>query len=240
MAGHHSRQQTVKSSKSGSGSQSPDVANSSVPSQFLSPNAASSSTSSYTPLSSYNPIGAHDDVGLRLGKYYPSNWERLHGKAHQRRPSTSKPTAGVMRSESQVPMYYGDQGLARAGPEARRRLQQYQRDMIAQASIGARAVLVNNASTKTAAATSTHAGGSPTKGQLATAFLRTHKPLSPRLQPLGSPGPVTPMSLEGDSYMGLNPPMSGTATEPPAKDGGIGTAWHRKDACSPIQMTMSI
>ena len=31
-----------------------------------------------------------------------------------------------------------------------------------------------------------------------------HKPLSPRLAPLGSPGPVTPMSLESsDGYLAL-------------------------------------
>lgn len=51
------------------------------------------------------------------------------------------------------------------------------------------------------------------------ALLKSHKPLSPRLAPLGSPGPVTPMNLEGavagDSYLTLGRTVTGSnATQP--------------------------
>jgi hypothetical protein len=195
---------------------------------------ASLSASPFSPVSSYNPIGAHNDVGLPLGKYYPSNWERQHGKTRELRPPAPKATAAVMKSESHVPMYHGDHAHARPGSEAKRRLQQYQRDMVAQASMAARAIL---ASTTSSTVTSPHSGASPTNGQFAANFLKTHKPPSPRLLPLGSPGPVTPMSLEGDNYMAVSSPMISAGMEHTAPD-GAGKGWHRKDACcSPIQMT---
>lgn len=67
---------------------------------------------------------------------------------------------------------------------AKHRLQQYQRDMIAQAALAASEVLGGTA----------NLGGSMVRGQ---------KPVAPRLLPLGSPGPVTPIDLEGggDSYL---------------------------------------
>lgn len=223
MARHQSVQRAAEASKSSSNSPTSGAMNSFKPSQSLFPNSTSSSGTPLTPLSSYNPHGGHDDVGLPLGKYYPSNWEKRNGEARQPRPSAPQPTSGTMRSEPQVPTYHGDQGVVRPGSEAKRRLQQYQRDMIAQATMAARAVLANS-TFATNGAVPSNGGAGPSKGQLAATFLKTHKPISPRLQPLGSPGPVTPMSLEGDGYMSLGRPLLGPGME------------HRKDACSPMQL----
>lgn len=45
------------------------------------------------------------------------------------------------------------------------------------------------------------------------------KPTSPRLLPLGSPGPVTPMDLEGgDSYLTLGRAVSGPDAEREAEE----------------------
>jgi hypothetical protein len=167
----------------------------SKPSQSIS-SQSNVSESSHTPLSSYIPNGAQQDVALPLGKYYPSNWENRHGQSRQNRPfSPSKCTSLAVQSETQVPMYHGDQAQARSGSEAQRRLQQYQRDMVAQAAMAARALLAKTASTASSAAASSYPS-------VPAALLRSHKPVSPRLQPLGSPGPVTPMSLE-DGYLTL-------------------------------------
>lgn len=149
-----------------------------------------------TPISSYLPSGLHDDVALPLGKYYPSNWERRHGKSKPTRPMPpGKPIPAAVQSEPQVPTYRGDQGHARSGSEAQRRLQQYQRDMVAQAAMAASAILSKSASTSGSALPPSHV-------RVPMAFFKLHRPVSPRLRPVGSPGPVTPMSLE-DDYMSL-------------------------------------
>ncbi|KAK4039581.1 hypothetical protein C8A01DRAFT_46990 [Parachaetomium inaequale] len=173
-----------------------------------------------TPISSYMPSGHHDDVVLPMGKYYPSNWEKRHGKTPQQQtqpPATTitQPAAAISatKSEPQVPkLHQGDHPSApnRPGSDIKRRLQQYQRDMVAQAAMAANALLAASSSGGGSAKSSAPAPSLlPNKGQLAATFLRTHKPLSPRLQPVGSPGgPVTPMSLEADSYLsfGLGSP----------------------------------
>lgn len=75
------------------------------------------------------------------------------------------------------------------------RLIQYRRDMIIQATVVG----------------SNMAQSSDSKAGLG-ALLKSHKPQSPRLAPLGSPGPVTPMNLEGatgsDSYLMLDRTMT--------------------------------
>lgn len=87
--------------------------------------------------------------------------------------------------------------------EVQRRLQQYQRDMVAQASIAANELLGSSAGSAATLGTS-----APLRSvRMREGRLRPPaplKPLSPRLLPLGSPGPVTPMSLEsGGCYMTL-------------------------------------
>lgn len=159
-----------------------------------------------------------------MGKYYPSNWEKRHGKVPENRPSTQPAPAPVtMRSEPQVPKYHGD----RPGSDIKRRLQQYQRDMVAQAAMAANALIASSGSASPATGASPLGGAATlSKAQLAATFFKTHKPLSPRLRPVGSPGPVTPMSLEADCYLALGSPVSGglEAEFPPGMEiGGSGT-----------------
>lgn len=72
--------------------------------------------------------------------------------------------------------------------DAKRKLQQYQRDMIAQATLAARKVLGSGENS------TLKLPGFPVPC-LPTGAPATN-PISPRLRPLGSPGPVTPMELE--------------------------------------------
>jgi hypothetical protein len=84
-------------------------------------------------------------------------------------------------------------GHSRQESEAKRRLQQYQRDMIAQATLALN-------------------GGNVNVAALNAISLRnigftsaTTNPSKPNLVPLGSPGPVTPLDLEtnDDGYLGI-------------------------------------
>jgi hypothetical protein len=114
----------------------------------------------------------------------------------------AQPAASAIRSEPQVPKYHGDQARPRPGLDVKRRLQQYQRDMVAQAAMAASALIASSGAANPATASSLSGVPLP-KVQLAANFLKAHKPVSPRLRPVGSPGPVTPMSLEGESYLSL-------------------------------------
>ncbi|KAI0447187.1 hypothetical protein F4803DRAFT_558875 [Xylaria telfairii] len=156
---------------------------------------AASSATSTTPVASYMPLGDRSSP-LPMGKYYPSNYERRKdekkGKKH--RLTTSAPTmSGSTKSESQVPTVNqtSAMGHSRSESEAKARLQQYQRDMIAQASIAL-------------------GRGNPNEATLGSirqyGFNHMIKPSKPRLVPLGSPGPVTPMELEGSDvgYLGVH------------------------------------
>ncbi|KAK4660680.1 hypothetical protein QC762_121200 [Podospora pseudocomata] len=161
----------------------------------------------HTPATSYIPMGHHDGIALPLGKYYPTNWERRHGKSsQQQRPSTPTKPASSAGHESQGQKLRREQGHARSGSEVKRRIQQYQRDMVAQATMAARSVVANSAALPAAI-------GGP-DGFFGVHQLKT-KPKSPRLAPLGSPGPVTPMSLEGEDggYLTLGRPMTGADAE---------------------------
>ncbi|KAK3396186.1 hypothetical protein B0T20DRAFT_357367 [Sordaria brevicollis] len=159
----------------------------------------------HTPVSSYIPSGAHDNIALPMGKYYPSNWENRVANnsnqpspsSQQRRPSARADAAGVAHSEPQL-KYRRENSHLRTGSEAKRLVEQYQRDMVAQASMA----LYSNASGLSPSSRIPDNAGLRNI-QLGTATLKTHKPLSPRLVPLGSPGPVTPMELDGnaDSYL---------------------------------------
>ncbi|KAI1423886.1 hypothetical protein F5Y12DRAFT_785712 [Xylaria sp. FL1777] len=155
---------------------------------------AKSPSASNTPVASYMPLGDQSSP-LPMGKYYPSNYEKRKGekkkKSKNHRPALSKPTMSTpVKSESQAPVYNqtSPMGHSRTESEAKHRLQQYQRDMIAQATIA-----LNRGSANEAALSSIRSLG----------FSNVIKPSQPRLIPLGSPGPVTPMELGGshDGYI---------------------------------------
>ena len=149
-----------------------------------------------SPITAYNP-SAYQDSTLPLGKYYPSNYENR--KRQKYRPQTSDATSTSIKSDPQIPTVAAaaarpvaqmTSGHSRNESEAKRRLAQYQRDMIAQA-----AMAIGGSSTVNRAAV-------PSLGNLGFTHM-SNKPDKPRLQPLGSPGPVTPMELEGaDGYLG--------------------------------------
>lgn len=141
------------------------------------------------PVASYFPSGYHDSP-LPMGKYYPTNYERTHGQsratsgtpsspADARSPGSSGPTVGGVQQD-----------------QARQaQLQQYKREMMAQATRAANEVMGASQSKG-----SPQMGGLGLKGfpgmDMRFGGQVMHKPNAPRLHPLGSPGPVTPMELE--------------------------------------------
>ncbi|RWA14202.1 hypothetical protein EKO27_g938 [Xylaria grammica] len=158
-----------------------------------------SASTSNTPVASYMPLGDQSSH-LPMGKYYPSNYEKRKGEKRKKgknhhRPAISEPT--VSKSEPQVPVINqpSTMGHARNESEAKRRLQQYQRDMIAQATIA-----LNRGNANEAALGPIRSLG----------FGNMMNPSKPRLAPLGSPGPVTPMELEGsdNGYLGVHGPAT--------------------------------
>ncbi|KAK4092172.1 hypothetical protein Purlil1_3425 [Purpureocillium lilacinum] len=144
------------------------------------------------PVSSYLAPGFHD-APVPMGKYYPSNYERSTRSSGQRQARHPESLPSSIKSDSQVPQYTGAET-----PEAetRRKMQQYQRDMIAQAAM---ALGGSSKAAKTGATVALN--GIPLKDSWYTSS--PHKPASPRLDPLGSPGPVTPMDLDASrvSYL---------------------------------------
>ncbi|KAG6037825.1 hypothetical protein E4U41_004714 [Claviceps citrina] len=174
---------------------------------------SASVTHSSTPVSSYIAPGFHD-APLPLGKYYPTNYEQQHPQRESdyTRPSPLAHSASLtMESYSHLPQVRPE--LPRGeNPqlEMRRKMQQYQRDMIAQAS------MVLGATTRTASP-GVSMNGPPVK-DICLSGSMLNKPLSPRLHPLGSPGPVTPMELESGGSSHLNPRMQ---TPVPVSKGGL-------------------
>ncbi|KAK8073903.1 hypothetical protein PG994_004802 [Apiospora phragmitis] len=171
------------------------------------PSPAMSSSGANTPVTSYIPSGVHASP-LPMGKYYPSNYEaRKEEKRSQHpRPTAPNPQSMSVKSDTQVPMYRPDtssfMGHSRNESEAKRRLQQYQRDMIAQATLALNGGNVNAAALNAI--------------QLRNiGFTSVTKPNKPRLEPLGSPGPVTPMELEStdDGYIGARVASSGDSAQ---------------------------
>ncbi|KAH6675005.1 hypothetical protein B0J14DRAFT_479328, partial [Halenospora varia] len=123
-------------------------------------------------LSPVNPtFPITDALGIPMGKYYPSNYRSPATSA----PSTpdAKPTA-LPPTNLQIPTMTSSKSKKRQGHErdssdVKRKLQQYQRDMIAQARVAS------------------------SRGR---SELSMPEPISPRLLPMGSPGPITPFELE--------------------------------------------
>ncbi|KAI3327154.1 hypothetical protein HD806DRAFT_520102 [Xylariaceae sp. AK1471] len=158
-----------------------------------------STSASNTPVASYMPLGDQSSP-LPMGKYYPSNYERRKNekrKGKKHRPTSDPTLFNSIKSESQVPTLNQTptMGHSRNESEAKRRLQQYQRDMIAQATIA-----LNGGNLNPATLSSLRSLG----------FSNIAKPSKPRLGPARSPGPIiTPMELEGhtdstEGYLGAH------------------------------------
>ena len=121
-----------------------------------------------------------------MGKYHPSNYKSpaSTGVSTPSNPSVSSrtllpptnlaiPTLQSKRKNKS----HSRQGHERKSSDVTRKLQQYQRDMIAQARLVAQSSLAGVAGQK-------------------------KEPISPRLLPCGSPGPITPLELEMDGEDG--------------------------------------
>ncbi|KAI6383389.1 hypothetical protein MCOR32_002853 [Pyricularia oryzae] len=220
--------------------------------------SSSFDTSSSPSISAYNPTGADDNLlpmgkyyptnwearkKAKRAKQASLKEQPHHGgaspdgyfpKQHSpsMSPSVASPSSSVMSkpenpavTRAKAPQL---KGHSRSDSEARRRLQQYQRDMITQTSLGAHRVLgtqiqqlgadeVLQALNQLPALHNLHlpprSRGDVSSGTsqlpasaLAGSYLTAvqynilSKPASPRLQPLGSPGgPVTPMDLSSAS-----------------------------------------
>lgn len=157
------------------------------------------SSQSHTPVTSYVPSGLHE-APMPVGKYYPSNYEAARSRQNSSqnyrtprsslRPPSSSNGPSSVKSDTAVPQINRtDSSRGRSDSDAKRRLQQYQRDMVAQATQAARQLARGQGASAHLAA---QHGVPVQKFQTGS-----HRPVSPRLQPLGSPGPVTPMELEG-------------------------------------------
>ncbi|KAK3996271.1 hypothetical protein QBC44DRAFT_304652 [Cladorrhinum sp. PSN332] len=163
-------------------------------------------------------IGPDGKPKIPTGKYYPANWEKAHNQPPLPIPPELQPL--VQRSANpSISIYHNpaspkktSKSLSpsaktqapprnsyrhnRTESEAQRLVHTYQKDMVIQACNG----IVSAAEGSSAYNHNQH------RGSLSPAS----RPLSPRLEPLGSPiGPVTPMSLEDDNggYLTLGQPM---------------------------------
>ncbi|KAJ4132682.1 hypothetical protein NW754_015497 [Fusarium falciforme] len=147
---------------------------------------------SNTPVASYLAPGFHDSP-LPMGKYYPSNYENRNGSQTNLRPSLTGTLSSDIGPDSHATPRTTNQSMHET--ELRRKLQQYQRDMIAQASMAANELISSSAKSDHKLDAGVSLSSLPLRESrfIAPAPL---KPRSPRLAPLGSPGPVTPMDLE--------------------------------------------
>ena len=124
-------------------------------------------------------IPTSDGMGFAvpLGKYHPSNYSSPSTTAAVT-PTASSPSNPQYTASIAIPTALQLEPKRkkptheRRASDVTRKVQQYQRDMIVQARL---ASVPKNVSTSGSA-----------------------KPVSPRLLPLGSPGPITPFELEGD------------------------------------------
>ncbi|KAM0267346.1 hypothetical protein ACHAQH_010111 [Verticillium albo-atrum] len=172
--------------------------------------AQSNEPRSDLPVASYLPSGVRDTT-LPMGKYYPSNYEtrnvppppQLSSEPApvQPRPVAVAGLSSSVKSDTQVPTLSNESFQAnRQDSDIRRKLAQYQRDMIAQARLAATEILGSSAKGVPSPQSTTATvmlNGIPLAGMRHFTASCGGKPLSPRLLPLGSPGPVTPMDLEG-------------------------------------------
>lgn len=158
---------------------------------------------SNTPVASYLPAGFHDSP-LPMGKYYPSNYEQRNASQTSLRQSFSGSLASSSTSDSDGTLRQPDRShIATPESEIQRKLQQYQRDMVAQASMAANELIGSSTSSEAKLGTGRSFGSMRIREARFTAPVPL-KPMSPKLLPLGSPGPVTPMTLEsGGCYLSI-------------------------------------
>ena len=168
-------------------------------------------------IASYNPLGDHT-APVPTGKYYPTNWEnrkkaKAQAQGHAPTPAASSlasalaAAASTPLSEAETPKQTPDTPDSQPSQparstrkdEPRTRLQQYQREMVMHASFAASTLVRGKASVAASQQSSTGSTSSLDLVALARVQLGKHKPISPRLLPLGSPGPVTPMDLENNN-----------------------------------------
>ncbi|KJZ69856.1 hypothetical protein HIM_10756 [Hirsutella minnesotensis 3608] len=139
------------------------------------------------PVTSYLAPGFHE-TPLPVGKDYPPNYEQ---QQHKKTKTHARPSVSSLH----FPKHYSQPPDGEvAEPVTQRKMKQYQRDMIVQA-----AMTLESSAT---AVPKSLAGVSLSGISLKTVWLAgplAHKPPSPTLRPLGSPGPVTPMDLESVS-----------------------------------------
>jgi hypothetical protein len=121
-----------------------------------------------------------------MGKYHPSNYKSpantevstptpaLNGLTSAPLPPTNLTIPTIASNKRHKGSRAGHE---RKSSDIKRKIQQYQRDMIAQAR---------------------HGAGSSAAGNT----LRVPKPKSPQLLPAGSPGPITPFELEESASEG--------------------------------------
>ncbi|KAF5978702.1 hypothetical protein FCOIX_5698 [Fusarium coicis] len=153
---------------------------------------------SNTPVASYLAPGFHDQP-VPMGKYYPSNYERKYGAQSVRPPLSGSVSSNVGSDSSAIPHASGQ---AKLDSELRRKLLQYKRDMVTQTSMAANEFIGSSA--KSGDKPGLSLNDLPFRDcRFATPGYQ--KPLSPRLLPISSPGPITPMELEkaaaGGDYM---------------------------------------
>ncbi|KAH7158269.1 hypothetical protein B0J13DRAFT_192782 [Dactylonectria estremocensis] len=165
-----------------------------------------SMTQSNTPVASFLPAGFHDSP-LPMGKYYPSNYEQRNTSQTNLRQSIrgSLSPSSTSTTNSDGTLQPSDRShIATPESEIQRKLQQYQRDMVAQASMAANEILSSSVNTDATPGNGRSFGSVHIQNTRFTAPAPL-KPISPKLLPLGSPGPVTPMTLEsaGGCYLSI-------------------------------------
>ncbi|KPM46337.1 hypothetical protein AK830_g238 [Neonectria ditissima] len=183
------------------------------------PGPGLSMAQSNTPVASFLSAGFHDSP-LPMGKYYPSNYEQRADSQASLRPSLSASLASASASDSDVTLRAPDRSqIATPESEIKRKLQQYQRDMVAQASMAANELLGSSVSSSVKRGTGSSLGSIRIRDTRFTAPAPL-KPMSPKLLPLGSPGPVTPMTLEsGGNYLSMT--RDGGREDPFGHPGGL-------------------
>lgn len=142
------------------------------------------------------------DYPLPVGKYYPTNYEQRAGSQLQQQHASYVSESNVSYSRSHDPT-----STKVPNSDSHSRMKQYQRDMVAQTAM---------------ALSGTAKGAASLEARLTT----PRKPIAPRLIPLGSPGPVTPMELEAsqESYLDKASKTSFMAKENVAPSGAGYTA----------------
>lgn len=138
-----------------------------------------SDTTPRGPSSLIKPRFTPEALMMPMGKYHPSNFKSASSSS-MTTPTTTAPTsmpAPFPSNNLTIPKSIGKRnasgrpGHERKNSDVKRKIQQYQRDMIVQAQLA----------------------GASVSGVMKAVV---KNPVSPKLLPLGSPGPITPFELE--------------------------------------------